>query len=331
MEQLDFLAIGDTTTDVFIKIKDAKVTCDINDENCTISLRWGDKIPFESATVVAGVGNAANAAVAASRLGLKTAFVSNVGNDRGGEDILATLRKENIDTSFITVNEGVDSNFHYVLWYESERTIFVKENAFQYIFPKNLPIPKTVYFSSVKGEVEGYHAAIADYLEANPSIFFGFQPGVFEIKLGAKKLERFYKRANFFVCNKEESQRILELPNEHDVEILIRKLAELGPKYVIITDGPKGAHALENGNFFYVPMFPDPAPPVERTGAGDSFSSTTAAFLTLGMPLRDAMIRGSINSAYVVQQIGAQKGLLSREKIEEYLLNAPAEYKAALA
>jgi hypothetical protein len=29
----------------------------------------------------------------------------------------------------------------------------------------------------------------------------------------------------------------------------------------------------------------------------------------------------------VVQQVGAQKGLLSREKLEEYLNNAPAEYK----
>jgi hypothetical protein len=29
----------------------------------------------------------------------------------------------------------------------------------------------------------------------------------------------------------------------------------------------------------------------------------------------------------VVQQVGAQKGLLSREKLEEYLKNAPEEYK----
>lgn len=331
MEQLDFLAIGDTAIDVFIRIKDAKVTCDINEENCTISMRWGDKIPFESATVVPGVGNAANAAVAASRLGLKTAFVSNVGVDRNGDDVLDALGKEKIDTSFIKRHEGVDTNYHYVLWYESERTILVKQNPYPYALPENLPVPKTVYFSSVKGEVDAYHTAIAEYLEANPSIFFGFQPGVFEIKLGTDKLSRLYKRSNFFVCNKEESQRILALPEEHNVETLARKLAELGPEHVIITDGPKGAHALEKGNFFYVPMFPDPAPPVERTGAGDSFASTTASFLTLSMPLKDAMIRGTINSAYVVQQIGAQKGLLTRDAIEEYLANAPADYKAKVA
>jgi hypothetical protein len=29
----------------------------------------------------------------------------------------------------------------------------------------------------------------------------------------------------------------------------------------------------------------------------------------------------------VAQKIGAQEGLLTREKLEEYLKNAPAEYK----
>ena len=66
----DILAIGDVVIDAFIKLKDARVHCNIKDEECEICMRWGDKIPFESATVVPGVGNCANAAVSASRLGL---------------------------------------------------------------------------------------------------------------------------------------------------------------------------------------------------------------------------------------------------------------------
>ena len=50
--KIDFLAIGDVVTDAFIRIKDASVHCDINNVNCTLSMRFGDKIPFESATVV---------------------------------------------------------------------------------------------------------------------------------------------------------------------------------------------------------------------------------------------------------------------------------------
>ena len=80
--QHDFVAIGDNATDEFIRLKDAEVHCDINSEHCTICMRWGDKIPFESSVLIPGVGNAANAAVAAARLGLSTAFISNIGDDR---------------------------------------------------------------------------------------------------------------------------------------------------------------------------------------------------------------------------------------------------------
>jgi len=75
-----------------------------------------------------------------------------------------------------------------------------------------------------------------------------------------------------------------------------------------------------------MPMYPDPAPPVDRTGAGDSFSSTFTAAIALGNDLPTALSWGPINSMNVVQHIGAQKGLLSREKLEEHLKNAPKDY-----
>src|SRR3990167_1802178 len=98
---IDFLAIGDAVVDDFIRLKDAEVHCDISNDNCTICMRFGDKIPFESSTIVYGVGNSANAAVAAARLGLKTSFISNVGADDRGEKIIAYFKDEKIDTSHI--------------------------------------------------------------------------------------------------------------------------------------------------------------------------------------------------------------------------------------
>src|SRR3989344_1717578 len=91
---MDFIAIGDTTVDEFIKLKEAHVSCDVNHEECTISMRWGDKIPYELSVLVPGVGNAANAAVAAARLGLSSGLISNVGNDHYGKEILATFKRE---------------------------------------------------------------------------------------------------------------------------------------------------------------------------------------------------------------------------------------------
>ena len=74
-----------------------------------------------------------------------------------------------------------------------------------------------------------------------------------------------------------------------------------------------------------MPIYPHT--PFERTGAGDAFASTIVSALALGKNLLEALPWGPINSMSVVQEIGAQKGLLTLEKLEEYLKNAPADYK----
>ena len=75
-----------------------------------------------------------------------------------------------------------------------------------------------------------------------------------------------------------------------------------------------------------MPIYPDPKPPYERTGAGDAFAATFTSYLALGKTPLEALRRAPINAAYVVQNIGAQRGLLSREQLEKYLMNAPQGY-----
>lgn len=313
---VDFLAIGDTVVDEFIELEDANVHCDIDSDNCTISMRWGDKIPFKKATLVAGVGNAANAAVSATRLGMRSALVTNIGNDADGKIILTSLKKNGVKISYVKKHNGIPSNHHFVLSFQSERTILVKHEAYPYALPHSLPIPKAVYLTSLGKGTEGYHDEITEWLEKNPSIFLAFQPGTFQIKMGVKTLERLYRRTDILFVNKEEAGRILGSADISEVQTLAEKLHALGPKTVVITDGRNGADALQNGAFVHVPMFPDPKPPVERTGAGDAFASTTATYLMSGLSLEESMKRGTINSAYVVQEVGAQKGLLTKGELE---------------
>jgi sugar/nucleoside kinase (ribokinase family) len=103
---------------------------------------------------------------------------------------------------------------------------------------------------------------------------------------------------------------------------------EKGPKIVVITDGPAGAYAYDGSEFIYMPPYPDPAPPIDRTGAGDAFSSTVAAALALDLPLKIALEWGPVNSMSVVQYIGAREGLLTREELERYLAERPTNYRA---
>jgi len=317
----DFVAIGDVVTDAFIRIGDQ--SAEVIDGKLLFG--YGDKIPFERAHIIPAVGNSANAAVAASRLGLQTAFVSNIGDDRAGEDIIAQLKKESVDASFVHRNTGVSSNYHYVLWYKDDRTILIKHERYEYHLPA-LEDPKWIYFSSVGEHADRFHDEVATFMRQHPDVNLAFQPGTFQIKLGTHRLRDLYKRTTLFFCNREEAMRILET-KDNDIANLVLGMHRIGPKIVVITDGPKGAYTSDGSTIWYMRPYPDPKPPFERTGAGDAFSSTFTAALASGLSLKEAMRWGPINSMSVVQYVGAQEGLLRRSQLEKYLSEAPTDYQ----
>ena len=324
-EQFDLVAIGDVTSDAFIKIREAEVHCDKKNENCKISMRFGDKIPFESVTIVAGVGNSPNAAVSAAQLGLKSALVSNLGKDYHGEEAIAALTKNNIDTCWIKKHDDIPTNYHYVLWYQDDRTILIKHEQFPYSLP-DIGSPKWIYLSSLGENSLPFHQEIAAYLAKHPEIKLAFQPGTFQIKLGKIELADIYKVTEIFFGNVEEARRILET-REKDIKKLLVDMSGLGPKVVVITDATRGAYAYDGIKTYFMPPYPDPKPPLERTGAGDAFASTFVSALALGKTIPEALAWAPINSMSVVQYVGAQKGLLTREKLEQYLAQAPTDYQ----
>lgn len=144
---IEFLAIGDMVSDAFIELLDAQVNCDINNENCTISMIWY-KIPYKGVTVLNAVGNSPNASVSAKRLGLSSALMSHIGDDSVGKDCLSALDTEGISKQYITVEAGKKTNYHYVLKYGPERTILIKHESFDYKLPHPEQEPAWVYLSS---------------------------------------------------------------------------------------------------------------------------------------------------------------------------------------
>src|SRR3989338_7364755 len=111
MKNTDFLAVGDIVTDAFIELKDAEVTCDIDHENCKLSVKFGQKIPYEKVTVIKAVGNSANASVCASRLGLSSALRAYVGNDQEGKECLEVLENEKVSTQYMMTEDGQKTNY----------------------------------------------------------------------------------------------------------------------------------------------------------------------------------------------------------------------------
>jgi sugar/nucleoside kinase (ribokinase family) len=125
--------------------------------------------------------------------------------------------------------------------------------------------------------------------------------------------------------NREEAATISK-GNHDDIGDLFDKLHALGPKIVLISDGHAGAYASDGTGRWKMPIYPDPKPPFERTGAGDAFTSTFVAALAKGADVQGALLWAPINSMNVGQHVGAQAGLLTESEITKLLHKAPQWY-----
>ncbi|HEY5549937.1 MAG TPA: carbohydrate kinase family protein [Candidatus Saccharimonadales bacterium] len=328
-KQLDVLAIGDVVTDVFIKLLDNEAKVEKTDDGPRLSMAFATKIPFDHATIVPAVGNASNAAVCIAKVGLQSGLVSNIGDDDWGRDILRALHNAKVDRRFVHINPKKKSNYHYVLWYREDRTILIKHEEYDYNWPRfrSIDIPRWIYFSSVSQHALGYHDELAQWLERHPEIKLVFQPGTFQLEAGAQRLRRIYVRSEILAVNRQEAAEIAGKRYEDDIHELLDKLHELGPKIVLVSDGPKGAYASDGASRYKMPIYPDPKPPYDRTGAGDAFSSTFVAAVIRGADIAGALLWAPINAMSVVQKVGAQAGLLTDREIEHYLRIAPEDYR----
>jgi sugar/nucleoside kinase (ribokinase family) len=326
-KQLDVLAVGDVVTDAFIRLLDDEARVEKTEKGTWLTMPFATKIPFDHSEVVPAVGNASNAAVAFAKLGLKSGLVSNIGDDDWGRDILRALHKAKVDRRFVHINPHKKSNYHYVLWYKDDRTILIKHEEYDYRWPRFrvIDIPDWIYFSSVGQGTMEYHDDIVEWLNDHPDVKLAFQPGTFQLEAGAERLKKIYARSYILGVNREESQLVIGRRSD-DIHYLLDKLHELGPRIVLISDGHRGAYASDGMTRYKMPIYPDPKPPYDRTGAGDAFTSTFVAAVIHGADIAAALLWAPINAMSVVQKVGAQAGLLTQREIEHFLRIAPGNY-----
>ncbi len=323
----DVISVGDVVTDAFIRLFDDRAEVIEKDSKQLLAMEFGTKIPFDHVEIVEAVGNSANAAVSLAKLGLRSGFVTNVGGDAHGRDMITALHHNGVNTSLVRINHDKKSNYHYVLWFKDERTILIKHEEYDYQWPhlRQSETPQWIYLSSVSQHGIDFHDQISDYLDVNPDVKLAFQPGTFQIEAGVDRLRRIYQRSEVLVLNREEAVTVGG-GNHDDVHDLLNKLHDLGPKLVVVTDGPNGAYASDGNKRLQMPLYPDPAPPKDRTGAGDAFASTFVAAIIKGKSMEEALKWAPINSMSVVQRVGAQAGLVTDYQMDSYLKNAPEWY-----
>lgn len=315
----DLISIGDAAVDTYIFLDDAKVL--VEGGVRYLAMPYGTKIAVGSPLSMIG-GNAANNSIGASRLKLKTAIYVNVGNkddDEADDRIKARLKKEGVDISYIAETWDLPSSHHIILDFKGDRTILTGHQSWKYNLP-DIEQSKWIYLTSLAPSFakSNFINQVINYIERNSSKL-AYQPGTSQIKLGLKKNARVLSLTEIFIVNLEEAKMFLGFDIRENIPIkkLLKKIADLGVKKVIITDGGNGSYGYEGETFYKMECFP--AKLVEMTGAGDAYATGTVAGLIHGEPLEEAMRWGGANSASVVEQIGPQAGLLTLTQMENHL------------
>lgn len=313
----DIISIGDTTLDVFLQVHDATVNCTLDTKFCQLCVNYSEKIPVQKITEVAGVGSAANTAVGSARLGLKTALYTIIGDDYAGKDSLKVFKQESVATKYIKIDKKNRTDYSTVVSFKGERTILTYHSHKKYSLPV-MDKTKWLYLSSLS---EGHKLLYSQIVKKvkKEKLKLGFNPGTYELKQGIELLKPMLALTTVFMVNKEEAWKLVG--KIEDTKKLLTTFKEFGPEIVIITDGPRGAHAFDGKDFYFQDIFDLPA--VERTGAGDAFATAVIAGIINGLDLREALRWGAANAAAVIQKIGAREGLLSKKGMSKFLKEHP--------
>ncbi|RJQ38405.1 carbohydrate kinase family protein [Candidatus Microgenomates bacterium] len=327
----DLLSIGDATVDIFLTLQKNNDKLHLDKEKNELCVQYGEKILVEDSQFMLG-GNACNVAVGAARLKFNCAFVSELGDDEFANVIFKGLQKENVSPDFINKTAGLGTNFAVILTFEHDKVLFARHLPRNHEFSFENVSTKWVYLTSMGKEWKQAYQKTLDYVRKTGAKL-AFNPGTTQIEEGFENFKEAVALSDILFVNKQEALEIFNFNppapivsgpaggaifNEETFREILLKIKEKGPKVVVITDNNNGSYAVdENGKIYHIEVFPGVA--IQKTGAGDAYTSGFISARIDGKDVKEAMKWGAINAAFVVQKIGAQAGLLSREEIERKL------------
>ncbi len=309
----DLVTIGDSTIDMFLLINEATLNCDVKTNECKLCFTYAEKIPIDGAIQSIG-GNAANVAAGGAKLGLRTAIMTEVGDDINGLLIAEDLKQIGVDTSHIHTRKGTETRYSVVLNYKSERTILSYHTPHTYQRP-HIPETTALYYTSLGKTFERIQNSVLAYKKKHPHTLLACNPGSYQLGEGLRQIRNIIPFVDILFVNKQEAEKITD--THADIQKLTDQLHAMGVRIVAITDGSQGSYVSDGSARYHMPRYP--VKTISRTGAGDAYATGFIAARLMGCTIPEAMRWGSANAASVVGQFGGQTGLLSKKQINSLL------------
>jgi ribokinase len=354
---LKVLAVGGAMIDTIAIINSDRIErmTMLNADSSFLLLEEGRKTESEEISTHPG-GGAVNAAVAMARLGLDVALLAKLGTDARAETLLSRLAEEGVSSRWATRDPRAPTGASVLISsHDRNAAIFTFRGANTLLEPQDLRADAfavdIVYIANLSNQSADCFPGIVARAKASGALVAA-NPGPRQLSARGQAFIDSLPGIDVLVLNRIEADVLVpslvarcgegggtlplapgeEVPAlaarglvgggfEIGIAAYFRALARLGPKYVVVTDGARGAFVGSDEEILFAPAVRTKV--VGTAGAGDAFSSTFVAFVALGRPVEEALRAATINSGSVVGHIDTLTGALRRPEVERRLADLP--------
>lgn len=288
-----------------------------------------DSIKTPAGSVSKTLGGSANYFSLAASLFTKVKVVGVVGEDYSDND-KEILLKRGVDLSGVEKVSG--KTFHWEGQYEGDlneaKTLKTELNVFEHFNPQ-LPLgyrkTEYVFLANIAPELQ---LQVLEQVEFPK--YIGMDTMNFWIHSKKDKLKEVLKKVDVILINEGESDL---LSNASNAIQAAPRIAEMGPKMVVIKRGEYGfvLYSKEQG-YYLLPAMPI-SDVIDPTGAGDTFAGGFFGYLSQNNTLphfeliKKACVVGTLCASFTIQDFGI-KALadMNLDKLKQRLL----QYKKAV-
>ena len=283
-------------------------------------------------------GAPANAAVAAARLGARSAFVGKVGEDIFGRHLEKVLRQEGVNTNGIQYDTQARTTLVFIAMpdvHTAEFVFYRNPGADMLLRPEELPqellrSTSCLHFGSLSLIDEPIHSATLRAIEITRagggliSFDVNYRPALWSSpEAAAQRVKQVLPLADLVKVNETEMELITGQAN---LDSGSHALMASGPQLCVATLGAKGSYFNNGHDAAFIPGFD--VETVDATGCGDAFiAGLLTQIVAMDKRLADipaAQLTQALRYANAVGALtaltqGVIPALPSKDRVEQFL------------
>lgn len=273
-------------------------------------------------------GDTSNCAIAAARMGARTAYLTQVGDDLFGDDLLALWTREGIDTRGVVRLPGAETGLYFVTHGPAGHRFSYRRagSAASRMTPVLLSagLVESAHWLHVSGISQAISTSACDTVfEAisraraagtRVSYDLNYRPALWPAPRALAMLRATLAQCDLFFPSVDEFALLTGLSSPEDI---VRWSHDQGARRVALKLGAQGSLVSDGSG--PQPIAPHPAQPVDATGAGDCFAGALLARLSAGDALPLAARAANIAAALSTHGWGAVAPLPRWEQVRALL------------